>query len=232
MLLKLNLQRFAPPIGVQLNITLDSGIEGIHMTTPDESIDRTITTNGLYGSLNNTITTFVVTLKNGYTMNKMLVGTSEVTATSENTYEYTFNTDEIEVSFTSKKMSSGGTNKLKFGTETPSKLYIGETEVTKAYMGETLVYEKSESSGETWLLNKTLTLQALTATIDFISNNQNFSSIDMSNTGISYDNVSVYTKFSPDENHWPNGEAYRTIKFKTAPTGDLLAWLQANGVKQ
>lgn len=36
----------------------------------------------------------------------------------------------------------GGTNKLKFGTETPTKLYMGETEVTKAYMGETLVYEK------------------------------------------------------------------------------------------
>ena len=36
----------------------------------------------------------------------------------------------------------GGTNNLKFGTETPSKLYMGETEVTKVYMGEVLVYEK------------------------------------------------------------------------------------------
>ena len=35
-----------------------------------------------------------------------------------------------------------GTNKLKFGAETPSKLYLGSTEVTKAYMGDTLVYEK------------------------------------------------------------------------------------------
>lgn len=41
------------------------------------------------------------------------------------------------------------TNKLKFGTETPTKLYMGATEVTKAYMGETLVYEKSSSSGYT-----------------------------------------------------------------------------------
>lgn len=41
------------------------------------------------------------------------------------------------------------TNKLKFGTETPTKLYLGATEVTKAYMGETLVYEKSSSSGYT-----------------------------------------------------------------------------------
>lgn len=41
-----------------------------------------------------------------------------------------------------KQGGSGGTNKLKFGTETPSKLYMGDSEVTKAYMGETLVYEK------------------------------------------------------------------------------------------
>lgn len=41
------------------------------------------------------------------------------------------------------------TNKLKFGTETPTKLYLGATEVTKAYMGETLVYEKSLPSGHT-----------------------------------------------------------------------------------
>lgn len=106
MLLKLNLQKFVVPIGVQLNITLDSGIESIHMTTPDEDVNTTITSNGGYGSINNTITTFVVTLKSGYTMDKVLVGTSEVTATSENTYQYTFNTDEIAVSFTSKKSTS------------------------------------------------------------------------------------------------------------------------------
>ena len=40
-----------------------------------------------------------------------------------------------------------GTNKLKFGTEIPTKLYMGDSEVTKVYMGETLVYEKSSSSG-------------------------------------------------------------------------------------
>lgn len=125
------------------------------------------------------------------------------------------------------------TNKLKFGTETPSKLYLGATEVTKAYIGETLVYEKGTSSGETWLLNKTLTLQALTATIDFISNNQNFNSIVMTNTNLSYDDTSVYNKYTPEGmTHWVNGEAYRTINFAKPPTGDLLTWLQANGVKQ
>ena len=28
------------------------------------------------------------------------------------------------------------------------------------------------------------------------------------------------------------GEAYRTITFESAPTGELLTWLQANGTKQ
>ena len=41
-----------------------------------------------------------------------------------------------------KQGGSGGINKLKLGTETPSKIYMGENEVTKAYIGETLVYEK------------------------------------------------------------------------------------------
>lgn len=121
------------------------------------------------------------------------------------------------------------TNKLKFGTETPTKLYMGATEVTKAYMGETLVYEKSSSSGETWLLNETLTLQPLTVTISFTSNNQSFNSIVMTKIELKYDNTAIYTIFDPN---WQNGEEYRNIKFATPPTGDLLTWLQANGVKQ
>ena len=55
------------------------------------------------------------------------------------------------------------TNKLKLGTETPSKLYMGATEVTKAYMGETLVYETSQQDelAGTWLFNNQLTTTPL-----------------------------------------------------------------------
>ena len=35
----------------------------------------------------------------------------------------------------------------------------------------------------------------------------------------------------PNWTGWTN-EAYRTITFENAPTGDLLTWLQANGTKQ
>lgn len=125
---------------------------------------------------------------------------------------------------------------------TPTNVAVTDTTLTFDEVANATSYEvfvddvsigtHTIASGETWLLNKTLTLQALTATIDFISNNQNFNSIVMSNSNVSYDNVSVYNKITPDGNHWPNGEAYRTLAFATPPTGDLLTWLNANGTKQ
>lgn len=122
------------------------------------------------------------------------------------------------------------TNKLKFGTETPSKLYMGESEVTKAYMGETLVYEKSESSGETWLLNETYTEGGSGSyNINFTSNGETFGQFsygDMPRWFIRYGETNAYFNGT-----WSN-QAYRTITFANPPTGDLLTWLQANGVKQ
>ena len=125
------------------------------------------------------------------------------------------------------------TNKFKLGTETPSKLYMGDVEVTKAYMGETLVYEKSSSSGETWVINNTPTLIDLTSNINFVSNNETFNTIYITPIGgmftasISYDD---YEHYNPN-NGWDN-QAYRTITFATPPTGALLTWLQANAVKK
>lgn len=48
--------------------------------------------------------------------------------------------------------------------------------------------------------------------------------------GISFDGSYVYNT-SGSITGWHN-EAYRTITFLEAPTGDLLTWLQANGTKQ
>ena len=93
----------------------------------------------------------------------------------------------------------------------------------------TYVQPAPTPTGETWLLNKTLTLQPLTVTISFTSNNQSFNSIVMTNIELKYDNTAIYAKFTPN---WQNGEEYRTIIFATPPTRDLLTWLQANGVKQ
>lgn len=86
-------------------------------------------------------------------------------------------------------------------------------------------------TGETWVLNETLTLSSQTFTVVFSSNEQKFNSFKITNTQLLYDSISVYVKFAPDNIHWTNSKAYRTVDFETAPTGDLLAWLQANGTK-
>lgn len=86
---------------------------------------------------------------------------------------------------------------------------------------------------ETWLLNETVTLQEQTFSIKFSSSGQNFNSFSSTKVNIFYDSTAVY-----DGKHIPGGgshwhdEAYRTVTFETAPTGDLLTWLQANGTKQ
>ena len=134
------------------------------------------------------------------------------------------------------------TNKLKFGTETPTKLYLGATEVTKAYMGETLVYEKSSPSGETlvyeksspsgetWLINEQPSLTELYVDIDFTSNAQDFIGLTVSSRyrQISYQPNEVIAYAGAK---WTN-QAYRTVTFAKPPTGDLLTWLQANATKQ
>lgn len=127
---------------------------------------------------------------------------------------------------------SDDTNLLYMGNSQPSSVYYGDTEIYKIYFGSTLVYEKSVPEGETWVLNETLTLQAQNVTINFTSNNQNFTSIVITNLTLSYNDIGVYNKFVPGGSHWTSGEAYRTITFSTTPTGELLTWLQANGVKQ
>lgn len=93
------------------------------------------------------------------------------------------------------------------------------------------------SSGETWLLNDWLNFensQWITLTASFTSNGQTFSSIKYKYAPtayayLNYDDTWVFD--SDDGGGWRN-EAYRTITFETTPTGDLLAWLQANGTKQ
>ena len=82
---------------------------------------------------------------------------------------------------------------------------------------------------ETWVLNDTITLSSHTFSAAFTSNGTEFSSIYITATALYYrgtKNIKVYTNWT-----WTNS-AYRTLVFDTAPTGDLLTWLQANGVKQ
>ena len=129
------------------------------------------------------------------------------------------------------------------GTELTEVIYQGvnvdTVKVIKGTADPVTVFEKAHpSAGETWVLNEKIegdgSIQKdVTYSIDFVSNATNFSEIKRG-TGedpffppLYYGSIKVYS-YEPG---WIN-QAYRTITFATPPTGDLLTWLQANGVKQ
>lgn len=82
---------------------------------------------------------------------------------------------------------------------------------------------------ETWVLNATITVPSAELSAAFTSNGMEFTSISGAISILYYNgtkNIKVYTNRA-----WTNS-AYRTLVFDFAPTGALLTWLQANGVKQ
>ena len=90
---------------------------------------------------------------------------------------------------------------------------------------------------ETWVLNATISLPSSPLSGTFTSNGNSFTGIKSAgsyNTYLSYTlfagGTTRYTKVYQN-GRWIN-DAYRTLVFDTAPTGDMLTWLQANGQKQ
>lgn len=82
---------------------------------------------------------------------------------------------------------------------------------------------------ETWVLNATITLPPVEFNAAFTSNGTKFTSIGVLRAMLYYggaENIKVYTNGS-----WTSS-FYRTLVFDSSPTGNLLTWLQANGVKQ
>lgn len=90
-------------------------------------------------------------------------------------------------------------------------------------------------TSETWVLNESPSITRNThikVQIQFVSNGQTFSRIEIDRLtigGIDYDNVHAYVLGG--DTPWVL-ENYRKVTFATAPTGDLLTWLQSNAVKQ
>lgn len=102
---------------------------------------------------------------------------------------------------------------------------------------------KYTSTGETWVLNYQIEpgSQSYNFTgISFTSNNQNFDRIYYNRQSAAEGTLSYFLNgtekevyyFNDYSDNWLDGEAYRTITFETATTGELLTWLQANGAKQ
>lgn len=124
---------------------------------------------------------------------------------------------------------------LRSDTVTPATLQKGYTAHDKSGTKITGTLEAASSGGakETWVLNSALDKlpdqSSATFNADFTSNGQSFSSITITaniRKQILYNStaVRIYER-------WVS-EAYRKLIFSTPPTGDLLTWLQANGVKQ
>lgn len=130
---------------------------------------------------------------------------------------------------------------LRSDTVTPETLQKGYTAHDKSGTKITGTLEASSSGGakETWVLNNTInTASAFSFSASFISNGISCTGLktgkltpsgrDLKYTDSSGSTIAVY---GADVKNWRN-QAYRKLTFDTPPTGDLLTWLQANGVKQ
>ena len=98
------------------------------------------------------------------------------------------------------------------------------------------------SQGETWVIDENPQLKVdgnlISFNVNFTSNNKQYVKLIAVETSSIID-LFYYKTISPPTydtvysgygGFWTN-QTYRTITFDTAPTGDLLTWLQANAVK-
>lgn len=96
------------------------------------------------------------------------------------------------------------------------------------------------STSETWVLNNIIsTLSAFSFSVSFTSNGASYTGLktssrpSLSGYDLWYTNSSgSYDAIYNAEIHYWADAAYRKLVFDEAPTGDLLTWLTANGVKQ
>ena len=100
----------------------------------------------------------------------------------------------------------------------------------------------SGDTSETWVLNEIInTSTKFSYIINFTSNNVEYTSISITGSkaptpsgfsySLKYDNTTILMSEEAGE-FSPMNQSPRKLTFFTAPTGGLLTWLQANGVKQ
>lgn len=179
---------------------------------------------------------FEVTLNAGYVIDS--ITTNDVTTVESQTdttfkIEDMFTTTAI-ITITSKQSTPQPTLTFKHFYDAGT---IGSGTVKFRHYSQ-----QEPSTGETWVLNENLTSQSFgIADVSFSSNGSDYIKFaryyktDMLGE-VEQDYVAFYTSDTNYVEVYGNGTwtntAYRTLTFATAPTGDLLTWLQANGVKQ
>ena len=124
---------------------------------------------------------------------------------------------------------------------------VANAESYDVYIDNTL-YENTTGgvtpTGETWVLNEEPHFSPLVNTtefeVPFSINSVTYSVLKFESelvpmhtdaVNISVSSASIVQTSIYYSGSWVN-EAYRTITFETAPTGELLTWLQANGLRQ
>lgn len=135
---------------------------------------------------------------------------------------------------------------LRSDTVTPETLQKGYIAHDKSGTKITGTLETSSSGGakETWVLNETPDLsKKFSYDVEFISNGETYINISSSagklapgqtsyNLTYKFKGATTSTEmYSGSYSRW-NDVSYRKLIFSTPPTGNLLTWLQANGVKQ
>lgn len=104
--------------------------------------------------------------------------------------------------------------------------------------GELLAWLEQNATriAETWVLDKNAVPDlnyagdyGVDATVQFISDYTQFAFIRSNSNGELYYGGTMVCTAEPAE--WTD-EAYKTLHFLSAPSGDLLAWLESNGTKQ
>lgn len=96
------------------------------------------------------------------------------------------------------------------------------------------------STSETWVLNNKADDTVVSFDCNFTSNGEGFSGLsvaqmfgDLRRLVYGSKDVAVIDYIQGGTNVWTwEADAYRKLIFSTPPTGDLLTWLTANGVKQ
>lgn len=164
-----------------------------------------------------------------------ITGTLQVPASEERTVELSMPSGNQVILPTSGKVMR------KVTVQKPTTLLPGNIKKGVVIGGVTGTLEASSSGGakETWVLNESIaplmdggTSGAVTYSTDFTSNNNTFNSIKHteSTAAVLYYNDILVFGGKPIA-IWKN-QAYRKITFSVPPSGNLLTWLQTNGVKQ
>lgn len=163
-------------------------------------------------------------------------GTYIVTVTAKGTGDYTDSDPSNAVTYINQEQLATPQNVTANGT-TVSWDEVENATSYEIYADGVSIGTVENESGETWLINDNAFAQSVynnkTYTALFNSNGQTFNSIIINNNpmngGMFYDSTKVV---DPDHASTFINQAYRTVTFETAPSGELLTWLQANATKQ